>query len=45
MVNPTEIAWKAEEEEEGEPQRYNWEGRKRIRMGNPRDTDGKAEEE
>ena len=46
MMNPRDIAGKAEEEEEGgEPQRYSWEHRRRRGMVNPRDIAGKAEEE
>ena len=48
MVNPRAITGKAEEEEKGEngePQSYNWEGRRGRRMVNPRAIVGKEEEE
>ena len=46
MVNPRDLAGKAEEEEECGDQRYSWEGRgRRRRMVNTKDIARKAEKE
>ena len=44
MLNPRDIAGKADEGKNGEPQRYSWECKRRRRMVNPRDIAGNVDE-